>query len=200
MRIVIKNTVILSLLLYRFVFALARSTLITFFPLLGAAKGLSISQIGTIMTFQIVLISFLQFWGGWFADRVERKFLILYATLWGSGLVLIVLPLMNTFTGLLLVGILFSIAGGLSFPTALGLAADEGARNGSTGTVISLNQSAFGLGMIVGPILSGILFDIAGIKYVFWGGSFYVLVGFLCLFLLRRFTRESPSLGGIPVP
>jgi MFS family permease len=199
-KIVIRNTVILSLLLYRFVFALARSTLITFFPLLGADRGLTISQIGSIMTVQIVLMSFLQFFGGVFADKVERKFLILYGTLGATAIVLVAFPLINTFTGFLLMGILFSLAGGLSNPTALGMAADEGSRNGSTGTVISLNQSAFGLGMIVGPILSGVLFDTAGINYVFWGGSIYIILGFIVLLLLRKFAKETPSLGGIPVP
>ncbi len=196
----LRNPTVLALMLYRIVFAMARSTVFSFFPILGIMRGLNNTQIGLVVSLQMLLMSFLQFPAGWFADRVERKFLILYSTLIATAVTLIVLPFLNTFDGFMILSIFFALASALSAPTALGMAAVEGAKNESTGTILSMNQSAFGIGMILGPILSGFVFDFLGIKWVFFGGSVYVVVGTILLILLRSATKGVVRLGGIPVP
>ncbi len=197
---VFRNPVVLALILYRVVFAMARSTVFSFFPILGKTQGLTNTQVGVVISVQMLLMSFLQFPAGWFADRVERKFLILYATMVGTAITLLILPFLRSFEAYLGIGVAFALTSALSAPTALGMAASEGARNDSTGTVLSVNQSAFGIGMILGPILSGLLFDHLGLTWVFLGGATYVSVGFVLLLLLRSATKETLRLGGIPLP
>ena len=126
--------------------------------------------------------------------------MILYATLIATAFTLIVLPLLNTFEEFMVLSVFFALASALSAPTALGMAAEVGAQNESTGTVLSMNQSAFGIGMIIGPIFSGFIFDLMGIRWVFFFGSLYVLVGMVLLILLRTATKGIVRLGGIPVP
>ena len=196
----LRNPTVLALMLYRIVFAMARSTVFSFFPILGIMRGLNNTQIGLVVSLQMLLMSFLQFPAGWFADKVKRKFLILYGTLIATAVTLIVLPFLNTFEGFMILSIFFALASALSAPTALGMAAVEGAKNESTGTILSMNQSAFGIGMIFGPIISGFVFDFFGIKWVFFGGSVYVVVGMILLILLRSATKGIVRLGGIPVP
>lgn len=199
-REVIRNRLILSVMLYRFAFAMARTTLFAFFPLLGAARGLSHTEIGAVMTLQMSLMAFLQFPGGWVVDRLPRKFPVLYGTLGATAIGLLILPRVSTLPEFFAVGVLFGLAGALSNPTSLGIAAEEGERNGAVGTVLSLNQSAFGLGMTLGPTLAGVVYDHLGLEAVFYTAVGYVLLGWLGIWVFRRVRPHVPRLGGVPLP
>ncbi len=191
LRETLKNRVIQSLLVYRLGYAMARSTLFTFFPILAVTYGLSKTQVGWVLTVQILLLSLLQFPGGWLVDRTRRKGYILHFTLWATALLLLFLPRIHTFWGFLGLGVLLSLAGALSAPAALGIAAHEGQRTGTLATAISVNQSSFALGMILGPILSGWVFDTLGLAAVFWAGALYLALDSLFLVLWFRRPQET---------
>ncbi len=195
LRETLKNRVIQSLLVYRLGYAMARSTIFTFFPILAVSYGLSKTQVGWVLTVQILLLSLLQFPGGWVVDRTRRKGYILHFTLWATALLLLWMPRLRSFWGFLGLGLLLSLAGALSAPAALGIAAREGQRTGTLATAISVNQSSFALGMIVGPILSGWVFDTLGLSAVFWAGALYLALDSLFLVLWFRRPPERASKG-----
>ncbi len=189
LRATLRNRVIQSLLVYRLGYAMARSTLFTFFPILAVGYGLSKTQVGWILSVQILLLSLLQFPAGWVVDRAQRKGVLLHFTLWTTGLLLALLPWLQSFWAFLGMGLLLSLAGAVSAPAALGIAAREGQRSGTLATAISVNQSSFALGMIVGPVVSGWVFDTLGLQAVFWAGTLYVVLD--SLFLLVWFRRPT---------
>ncbi len=191
LRETLRNRVIQSLLVYRLGYAMARSTLFSFFPILAVNTGLSKTQVGWILSVQILLLSLLQFPAGWLVDRTRRKGYILHFTLWTTGFLLLLMPTLRGFWEFLVLGLFLSLAGALSAPAALGIAAREGQRTGTLATAISVNQSSFALGMIVGPVVSGWVFDTLGLATVFWAGALYVVLDSLFLVLWFRRPPEA---------
>jgi MFS family permease len=167
----------------RFFSAVGQGAVYTFLPLYGVAIGISSTQVGILLGVNVLLIAFLQRAGGRLADRT-RPVALMVGGIVLSGLAVAGMPLVQSFSGALVMNILMGIANGIAVPAALVLAGREGTRVGM-GSVMGLFDAALSLGFIVSPILLGMVHDAFGIEAIFYVGGAIILGG--TLLVVMRF-------------
>ncbi len=169
------HRVVLGIFLMRFLTASGQGAVYTFLPILALQLKLTSSQVGLILGANIFLIAFLQRSCGALADRVNPKYLIIFGT-FGSGMTVLGMPFVQGFMMILLLNILMGMANGVSLPGGLVITGKLGRTMGMA-SLMSLTDAAWSLGMIVSPILSGIILDMLGLSYVFVIGSLLISAG-----------------------
>jgi len=174
-RKMLTHRVVLGIFIMRFLTASGQGAVYTFLPILALQLELTSSQVGIILGANIFLIAFLQRTCGKLADRVNPKYLIITGT-FASGMTVLGMPFVEGFAMILLLNILMGTANGVSLPGGLVITGKLGTTMGMA-SLMSLTDAAWSLGMIVSPILSGIILDIFGLSYVFVIGSILISAG-----------------------
>lgn len=183
---IMRNRTVLGIFFMRFFSASGQGAVYTFLPILAIKMNLNATQVGIILGVNIFLIAFLQRVGGRYADSINPKFLIIFGT-FASGLTVLCMPLAHGFTMILILNILMGAANGMGLPAGLVITGHLGRTMGMA-TLMSLTDAAWSLGMIVSPILSGIILDVFGVSYVFYIGSSLILMGTVMVtFFLRGY-------------
>jgi MFS transporter, DHA1 family, multidrug resistance protein len=173
----------------RFFSAAGQGAVYTFLPLYGLAIDLSSAQVGILLGVNVLLIAVLQRPGGSLADRT-RPVVLMVAGIVMAGLAVAGMPLVQNFSGALVMNILMGVANGIAVPAALVLAGREGTRVGM-GSVMGLFDAALSLGFIVSPILLGMVHDALGIEAIFYVGGSIILGGtFLVVVFLNPRARS----------
>ena len=168
---------------YRVAFAMGRGVFAAFLPIYaGIHLGLSPSQVGILLAFNILLMSVLQLYAGRVADKLDRKSMVV-----AGGVIniasLALIPFAGNFWQLVVVCGLGGVGGAVSMPATSALVVEEGRRLGM-GLVMAVFGVAFSIGMAVGPILGGMIVDSLNISAVFYFGALAGLLGailFICL-------------------
>jgi MFS family permease len=181
---ILSHRVILGVLVMRFFSASGQGAVYTFLPVLALQLELTSSQVGIILTANIFLIAFLQRSSGRLADRTNPKYLMIAGTL-ASGLTVLGMPFGGGFMMILLLNILMGAANGISLPGSLVITGQLGRTMGMA-SLMSMTEAAWSLGMIVSPILSGIILDVLGLPFVFVIGSVLILSGGVLVALFLR--------------
>jgi len=125
------------------------------------------------------------------SDRYGRRpfviagFVVLIPSVLAQGLV-------TAPTAMLAVRFVHGVAVALVFAPALALAGDIGADRGS-GTTLSVLTMAFGLGVAVGPLASGILYNLGGILAPFAAGATLGVLGLVLTYAEVSETLEPVS-------
>ncbi len=174
-RTIITNRIVLGIFMMRFFAAAGQGAVYTFLPILALQLNLTSSQVGIILGANIFLIAFLQKSAGRMADRFNPKYLIIFG-LGASGLTVLGMPFVEGFTSILILNILMGTANGVSLPGGLVITGQLGRKMGMA-TLMSITDAAWSFGMIVSPILSGIILDLFGVSYIFIIGSILILTG-----------------------
>ncbi|MFC1846022.1 MFS transporter [Chloroflexota bacterium] len=160
----------------RLTLTIGRATFFTFLPILAAGRlGLSTSLIGILLAVHILLMSLLGIPSGRIADRLNRRFLVVCGCL-VSFVFLILVPIGDNFGLLLTLAILGSLGNAIAVPAASALMVEEG-RTYGMGSAIALFSVAMSIGMVVGPVLGGVVIDFAGLNSAFYFGAVITLVG-----------------------
>lgn len=175
MRKILRHRVALGIFIMRFFTASGQGAVYTFLPILALDLTLSGSQVGIILTMNIFLIAFLQRASGRLADRFNPKYLVIYGT-FASGIAVLGMPFVHGFLPILVLNILMGMANGLALPGGLVISGRLGKTMGMA-SVMSMNDASWSLGMIVSPILSGLILDLLGVSCVFIIGSLLILLG-----------------------
>ena len=161
---------------FRLSFSIGRGILATFLPIFaGIYMGLSPTLIGVLLAVNILLMSLLQVYGGNIADRFNRRVLVVVGSL-TNFTYLALIPLGSNFWQLLAICALGGLGGAISMPAASALTVVEGRRFGM-GLTIAIFAMAFSIGMVIGPLLGGIMVDFVNINSVFYFGAAIGLVG-----------------------
>lgn len=174
-RKIIAHRTAVGIFLMRFLTASGQGSVYTFLPILAMKIDMSSSQVGIILTMNIFLIAFLQRISGRLADRINPKHLIIAGT-FASGITVLFMPFTLGFIPILTLNILMGMANGISLPGGLVITGRLGQTMGMA-SIMSLNDAAWGLGLIVSPILSGLILDWLGVSYVFIAGSLLIILG-----------------------
>ena len=176
--------------IYRVVGALGRGSVMGFLsmylsnPVVEGGLGISYSMVGLILSVSQLASAFLQGPFGVLADRYSKTRLILLGGVLGAlGLALI--PLAHNTWEALAAQLVFTVGGAVGMPALTAIVAIEGREIGM-GTTMSVLQSSMSLGMIAGPLMSGILGDLFGLKIIFFIGSAIYLVGTAAFFVIQR--------------
>jgi MFS family permease len=123
---------------------------------------LSGSQIGVVISVNVMISAILQGPAGMLADKLNRKTMVFWAGVF-TALLLILIPVSNTFWELFWVNLMIGIASGISMPAIMALATMEGKKAGM-GTVMGTVTTFHSLGMISGLLCGGLMFDWFGLN------------------------------------
>ncbi len=175
LKTLLRNRIILGLFLLRLFLAAGQGTVYAFLPLLAMQIHLTSSQVGIILGVNIFLIAFLQRLCGGLADRINPMYMIIGGSLI-SGLAVWGVPLGKGFMMVLACNILMGVGNGISMPGGLVLTGRAGKELGM-GATMGLTDAGWSLGMIVSPILSGVIMDRLGLTSIFAAGGILIIIG-----------------------
>jgi MFS family permease len=192
----LKHRVVQGLFLLRFFIAAGQGSVYTFLPILALHMQITSSQVGLILGVNIFLIAFLQRAFGNIADRVNPKNMIIWGTLL-AGIVVPAMPYVDGFYMILLLNIIMGIGNGIAMPGGFVITGQMG-RTLGMGSMMGITETGWSLGMIISPILSGIIMDSLGVPSIFLMGGILTVIGVLLLsFFLKGYTH-SPEKASTP--
>ncbi|MFA4911004.1 MAG: MFS transporter [Desulfobacteria bacterium] len=197
-RMMLDNNIIKGITAFRLTNSVGRGMVATFLPIFAHQYlSLSGSEIGLLISANILLTSFLQVPFGRLADKVSRSKLVVVGGVMAS-LAISLIPYASDFAHLLVLNMAMGIAGAVSLPAATALAVEEG-RNMGMGAVMGVFDMAMSLGLAGGPLLGGLFMDFLGIEYIFLFGGFagFVATGLFVWFVKSR-GRDNPAPTGQP--
>ena len=180
----LKNRIVLGLFLLRFFLAAGQGTVYTFIPIFALQIQLTSSQVGFILGANIYLIAFLQRLCGGLADRINPLFMIVAGSL-TSGLAIWGIPLGHGFAAVLACNILMGIGNGIAMPGGLVLTGRAG-RSLGMGATMGITDAGWSLGMIISPILSGLIMDSLGLTSIFYAGGVLVIIGTILIAIILK--------------
>ena len=167
----------------------------TFYPLYAASLlGFGEGTIGSLLSAYFFGGAVLQIPFGYLADRLKRFPQIVLGAL-VAPLLLVAVPYVRSMTVLLI--LMFALGGlsALARASILSIRTELGKSHGM-GTLAGLQGSAFSVGQVAGPILSGGVADALGLIWVFplwFGVGISAALGSVLLF--RDWRREPPGSG-----
>ncbi|MEW6616204.1 MAG: MFS transporter [Thermodesulfobacteriota bacterium] len=183
----LNNNIVKGITAFRLINSMGRGMVATFLPVFAHQYlRLSGSEIGLLISANILLTSFLQAPFGKLADRVSRKKLVIVGGFIAS-LAILLIPYTSDFTHLLVLNMAMGVAGAISLPATTALAIEEG-RNMGMGAIMGVFDMSMSLGVAGGPLLGGILMDFLGIDFIFLFGGF---AGFVSIGLFVWFVKHK---------
>jgi MFS family permease len=192
---VLSNKILLAGFIYRAVNSLGNSSIMGFLSLFmwtaiaDGGLGLTMTEAGTVLSVGTIAGALMQQPCGNLADRYDKvKLIMLGGVVSAAGMASFTLA--NTFWDVMLARMIFAAGSALVMPSISSLAAIEG-RGFGVGTTMSVMESSMSLGMMVGPLVSGVLADMFSLKPIFWVGSAISLFGVGVFWVLQRGYRET---------
>jgi DHA1 family multidrug resistance protein-like MFS transporter len=189
-REILSNRLLRAAFVYRAVGALGRGCIMSFLSMYISGSsdigglGIPVSITGTILSVGQVSAALLQRPFGILADKYNKVHLTLLGGVMGAiGLALF--PFANESWGVLGARLVFSAGSAIGMPALTAIVAIEG-RDKGLGTTISVLQTAMSLGMIAGPLISGALGDVYGLRPIFFIGSLITIAGTAAFYVIQR--------------
>ena len=183
-RILIRNKHVAALFMFRLAYTICIGVVWAFLPLFAHERfQLSSSSIGILVMLSVFTSGLLQTPMGALADRLNKRALIA-----AGGLVTAVAMLsfvyVQGFWGLFVSSVAFGVGGGIAVPSVMAMTVVIGRQTHSMGSVMALLTMGHSLGMLLGPILGGIVTDVFKLELAFKGGTLVILMGTVIAFLL----------------
>jgi len=183
-RQVLKSVRIRGLFLYRFTRAINLGVFFVFLPLFATVIGLSVFEIGVLISSILVLTALLQRPFGYLADRFDRLNLIIFGFIF-SAIPLFILPYTSNFVELIFLCSFIGVGRALSMPPSLALTIEIGRKIGM-GFAMGLLSTAMGIGMITASLTSGFLLDFYGINLPFYFAGIISIITAPIIYLLIK--------------
>jgi len=188
---------------YRILEALGRRAWFTMLPVLaGIHMGLDGTQIGLLVTTNALVSSVLQAFSGRAMDRlkINRRMVIVFSCLFQAAY-LVATPFAQEWWQLMVISALAGIRVAVSTPATSAMIILEGRKHGM-GQVVSMMATAMSIGMAIGPLMAGAIYDWMGIASVFYAAAVIVLAAAVWFtYSTRRADREAgPSADIVSIP
>lgn len=180
-----KTPTLRGFLLFRLLAALGHGSLFSFLPILGrGVLGISSTQIGTVLTAQLMLGTVLQIPFGHLADRANRRMLMAIGIAVHT-VSLVLIARSGSFAQLFSASLILGLADALLMPTMSAITIELGreAGMGSSQGMFSMAQS---VGMIGSSFLGGELLNRAGASVIWYAAG---ALGILALAVLLTYSR-----------
>ncbi|MHA1608280.1 MAG: MFS transporter [Candidatus Freyarchaeota archaeon] len=190
MREAIRDDYVKAIVIYRTAAGLSRNALVSFLPIFLAGKFLaSATQIGVILAIFLMVGAIVQTPMGVLADRVDKVKMLL-SGMGFSAVWLFITPFIPNLTVMGVIAFVSSLFSVMAQAPALAVGTEIGRRYGMA-TVMSLYDVAIGVGMVGGPLISGLIVDNFGINmmFYFWGVASAVSV--MCCYVYFKRGREK---------
>lgn len=178
---ILQLKVMRGLLIFRFVSALGRGSLLSFLSIYAFSFGITASQVGVMLTVNILFLSFLQIPFGKMADKLSKNKLILLGGLL-SIISLILIPQTGNFFLLLLLNVLWGTGRAMGIPATSAINTMVGKKYGM-GSSTSLFMTSLYAGMVISPLISGLLMQTIGIIYIFYFAGLATAAGLFVFFI-----------------
>ncbi len=174
-RTVLSSRPILGVALFRVVYALSSTLIWIFVPLLSASLlPLTTSQVGALISLNVLISTVLQSPCGRLSDRMNKAVLISIGSLI-SAVSLVGFPLASTFWHLLGLNALVGAGFGLAYPAHMALAMEH-TPGSSMGTVMSTLLTVHSFGMTIAPPVFGIVVDYYNLSSMFYSAGLLCIV------------------------
>jgi DHA1 family multidrug resistance protein-like MFS transporter len=188
--LIFKSSLIRAAFIYRAVMALGIGGTMSFMALFisgpeeDGGLALSISLAGLIMSLSQVSSALLQRPFGLVADRYDKFRLVVLGGMIGA-LGYSLLPLSRSLTSLIGFLLLTSLGNAIGMPALTALIAIEG-RDIGIGTTMGVIEGAMSVGMILGPLIYGLIVDSMGLRSAFLTTGIICIFGTIAFYLLHR--------------
>jgi len=183
-RILIKDRYIGGLFIFRLAYTTCIGIVWCFLPLLAdSAFSLSSSLIGVLVMIGVLTAGILQTPMGLLADRFSKRMLIAIGGLVTGGAIFSFV-MVHSFWGLFFANTLFGVGGGIAIPSIMAMTVILGRQTHSMGSIMGLLTMGHSLGMLLGPILAGIMMDAFQLSIGFIIGTVVIFLGVIITLLL----------------
>jgi MFS family permease len=181
---ILTHHMIKALIIFRCVNAIALSTFMSFLPIFAISLKISIAQIGIVISINIIVTAIFQRLFGSVADRFDKNRLILLGCVVMGGL-LFIIPFAYNFMQLLIISIIIGLGRAIALPASMAITTKLGKEKGM-GSVIGLLGTAMNVGMVLGPVISGIVNDLINVNFVFFITSIIIFLSTIIFFFLTK--------------
>ena len=149
------------------IFAVCEATALSFLPIFGVVKGLSVDQAAVLVSAFVGGPIVLQYPVGWLADKYDKRWVLVGCALCTAGALLAIPPLLVTIWIWPILAIAGAASAGL-YTLALAILGER-----YTGIEVLIGTSAFsavyGVGLLLGSVLCGLIMSSFGADYIFYG-------------------------------
>ena len=196
-RQLLKYNIVKTNLLTRFIVALRAAVVLSFLPSLASAIVKNPAQLGIVISIGLFFAGILEPYLGRLSDRlgVRKKHYQELAGLFVGTVALAVMPFCPNLATLLLAGSFVGIGAALAMSVAVSDSVLIGKKVGMGHWQGIFNMTG-SLGIIIAPLVSGIVLDHLGIAPVFYVGGIASLLGTLFCWYYVRNGRLATELGG----
>jgi DHA1 family multidrug resistance protein-like MFS transporter len=187
LRQLLKYSIVKTSLLTRFIVALRAAVIMSFLPLLASAIVKNPSQLGIVVSIGLFFAAFLEPNLGRLSDRlgVRKKLYQELTGLFVGTVALLLMPFCPNLVTLLLASSFVGIGAALSISVAMSDCVLIGKKVGM-GHWMGIFNTTSSLGIIIAPLVSGIVLDHLGIDPVFYvAGVASFLGSLLCWYYVR---------------
>jgi len=147
------------------------------------------SQIGAILSVNVLISALFQGPAGILADKTNRRKIVF----WGGSfqaIAFIMIPFCKNFELLLFANLIIGLGGGVALPALMAITAVEGKSLGM-GSVMATITSFHSYGIILGSITGGLMYDLLGFAPAYIMAALVGLSGSLVFFHLSKNYRAS---------
>ncbi len=188
-RVLLTSRPIVGVSFFRIVYALANTIIWVFVPLLAShLVPLSTTQVGALISLNVLISTVLQPVCGRLADRVSKSMLIVVGGS-VSALALMGFPLASHFWQLLILNAFIGIGFGMSYPAHIAVAM-ENAPGASMGAVMSVLLTVHSLAMSIAPLIFGFIVDHYALGSVFYSAGLLSLIAIGICYVLIGMTKK----------
>ncbi len=187
---ILKSNLMRGLLLSTIINSIALSGIVLFMPLLCDQRGLGYSEIGILLSTVIIISGALQIPFGKLADRHDKINLIIIGSIFGV-VGLLILPSAQTFISFIYSSIIIAFGMAISGPAGSGLIIQHSKSiNIGLGVSIGILGSFQEAGLIVGPIISGLIMDTFDIYTVFYTTAVLQCIAIAVLYFFAKIRKS----------
>ena len=159
----------------------------TLLPLIGKEFSLSYSQIGVLAGCMVVTLGAGQFFMGYLSDRTGRRKPFIVAGLFCVSTSFYLMSTAQSYMELIIWNLLAGLGASVYHPVSISLVSQVFKQR--KGRALGIHGAGGNLGMAVFPLISGVLAEIYGWRFVF--RTFPVLGFAICLLFLLLVKEES---------
>ncbi|ESQ88000.1 hypothetical protein ABAC460_17565 [Asticcacaulis sp. AC460] len=161
------------------------------FPLVFAAAGLSLAQIGILAATYPAVWGLGQLFTGGLSDRIGRKGLIV-SGMWLQALGIAVVVIGHTFMAFAVAAVLIGLGTAMVYPTLLAAIGDV-VHPGWRASTVGVYRLWRDMGYAIGAILSGVVADVFGLAAAVWTVAIVTFLSGVIAAVRMRETHQRPT-------
>ncbi len=188
----LKDRDIDGIFIFRLIYTACIGIIWGFLPVYADIEfSLSSSTIGLLVMAGVLTSGILQTPMGFFADRINKRLMILFGGTIIAYSMFIYIQAENV-RHLFFANIIFGIGGSIAMAPLMAIAVQKGSSHKAMGSVMALITMAHSMGMTLGSVGAGILMDIMEMRKIFSMGMYLMLTG-LFLYYVFVFTGKKDT-------